>query len=313
MRRSRSRSSSYSYSSYSYSTSRSGSRSPPPPRRDRRGERDVPPRRDRLPPPRRPLRSRSPSMRGGRRDGWRGNWLCEDVPDPRVVFIQFIDHIRFANQMHRFERFLKYTIAHATDPRRFPNPPRVIAMVPGSVSWNDWMEYEPALAERKRREGREPRWDSMCPSGRDAGALEGDALSLLANDLVPTNRNFCVPKNRATGEFRGMAYVTFRTPELAQRFLSSVAYDSGLQVLTGVDQPPGGILRAKAVLSRSTKATSAEMAARAAGHKRGREFTELSSGAPVAPSGASKSAHQAREAARLQHVASSKSTKRGRY
>ena len=242
-----------------------------------------------------------------------GKWLCEDVPDPRVVFIHFIDHIRFANQMHRFERFLKYTIAHATDPRRFPNPPRVIAMVPGSVSWNEWMEYDSASAELKRREGREPRWDSTCPSGRDAGALEGDALSLLANDLVPKNRNFCVPKNMATGDFRGMAYVTFRTPELAQRFLRSVAYYSGLQVLTGVDQPPGGILRAKAELSRSTKATGAEMAARAAGHKRGRDFMELSSGAPVAPSGATKSAHEARGVARLQHVASSKSAKRGRY
>jgi len=241
-----------------------------------------------------------------------GKWLCEDVPDPRVVFIHFMDHIRFANQMHRFERFLKYAIAHAADPRRFPNPPRVIAMVPGSVSWNDWMEYD-GVAERKCREGREPRWDSTCPSGRDAGALEGDALSLLANDLVPTNRNFCVPKNRATGDFRGMAYVTFRTPELAQRFLRSVADYSGLQVLTGVDQPPGGILRAKAELSRSTKATSAEMAARAAGHKSGRDFMELSSGAPVAPSGATKSAHEARGVARLQHVASSKSAKRGRY
>lgn len=251
-----------------------------------------------------------------------GKWLCEDVPDPRVVFLHFIDHIRFANQMHRFERFLKYAIAHAADPRCFPNPPRVIAMVPGSVSWNDWMEYdEPALAERKRREGREPRWDSTCPSGRDAGALEGDALSLLANDLVPTNRNFCVPKNRASGDFRGMAYVTFRTPGLAQRFLRSVADHSGLQVLTGdgLDQPPGGILRAKAELSRSLKSTSGEMAARAAGHKSGRDFIELSSGAPVGPSsGASKSTHArsthtAREEARLQHVAWSKSAERGRY
>ena len=45
------------------------------------------------------------------------------------------------------------------------------------------------------------RWDSMIPSGRDAGALEGDALSLLANDLVPTNRNSVYPR---IGEFRGM-------------------------------------------------------------------------------------------------------------
>jgi len=106
-----------------------------------------------------------------------GQWLCDDVPDPRVVFLRFFEHVPFANEMHRFERFLKYAIAHATDPRRFPSAPRVIAMVPGSASWHDWMEYDASLAQLKLREGREPKWDSTCASGRDTAALEVSAQS----------------------------------------------------------------------------------------------------------------------------------------
>ena len=103
-------------------------------------------------------------------------------------------------------------------------------------------------------------------------------------------------------------------PQLAQQFLRRVASHSGLRVLTdllreGVDALPDGLLRVTAELARSTKATSAEMAARAAGHKRGRDFIELSSGAPMAPSGSDKSAHQDRGAARLQHIR--QSAKRG--
>ena len=60
-----------------------------------------------------------------------GQWLCDDVPDPRVVFLRFFEHVPFANEMHRFERFLKYAIAHATDPRRFPGgAPSAVARAP---------------------------------------------------------------------------------------------------------------------------------------------------------------------------------------
>ena len=245
--------------------------------------------------------------------------------------------------MHRFERFFKYTIAHMVDPSRFPRPPHIIPMVHGSASWTEWAEkYDGwALAEHKLLEGQEPWWDSIVDYGRDATTLEGCASSVLANDLVPTNRNFCVPKNKAMGGFRGMAYVTFRTPELAQQFLRSALLISGecsrnrvpgqlelrgpvqLRVLTDLEgaaperlltstpgvPPRDGVLHAQAELARSTKRSCAEMAVRALGHQAGRDFLWLGRARTREPGPRSDSdldsnrAHQAREEARLEHMA----------
>ena len=258
------------------------------------------------------------------------NWLADEVPDRRVVFISNLDR-DFANRMHRFERFLKYAIAHAVDPSRFPRPPRIIPMLHGSASWMEWAkEYDgQAVAERKTLEGQEL-WDSIIDYGRDASALEGGVSSVLANDLVPKNRNFCVPKNLATGSFRGMAYVTFRTPELAQQFLRSASGECSrnrvpgrlesrglvqLRVLTHGEGaaperllastpgalPQGSILHAQAELARSTKRSSVEMASRVSGHQAGRSFNNRKAQTLELGPRSNPDMHQAREEARLEN------------
>ena len=60
-----------------------------------------------------------------------GQWLCDDVPDRRVVFLRFFEHVPFANEMHRFERFLKYAIAHAIAVDRLRRLPSATAGLRG--------------------------------------------------------------------------------------------------------------------------------------------------------------------------------------